>query len=522
MFRVTTRMVVIGALALLGCNKSTQATGGTSTSAVQVNPGAVKVEFFVMSQCPFGVQVEQGIKDTLDKLGPDVDFKVDFIGSNNNGQLSSMHGPDEVTGDIVQLCVVKHAPGAFVNFLACQNKAPKEVARNWEGCLTELKVPVADVKTCLEGAEGKQLLTDSFARAAARGAQGSPTMFVNNKPYNGRRGPLDFLRGICAEYTGAKPAACTNLPEQPKVNVTLITDSRCAECQADRLVEMLKAQIGNPVVTMLDYAKEDGRKAYDALPGGDSNLLPVVLFDDTIKADQSAMGVFARYLRPMGDKQTLAIGAQWQPACSNEGGCALEACKNTMACRKETANTLDLFVMSQCPYGVQALNSMKEVLTNFKGAGLTFNVNYIANVNASGGFDSLHGQGEVDEDLRELCAIKKYGKDTKYMDYILCRNGDIRSTDWEKCATNGIDAKAIKACAEGDEGKKLLKESLTFTNGLGVNASPTWLANGKFKFSAIDPENIKKNVCAHNPTMKGCDKTLSTAPASAPQGGCAQ
>jgi hypothetical protein len=233
------------------------------------------------------------------------------------------------------------------------------------------------------------------------------------------------------------------------------------------------------------------------------------------------MGAIGRFLKPLGDKQTLAIGAAFRPACANEGGCALDACKDTLACAKETANTLDLFVMSQCPYGVQALNAMEEVLKNFKGSPLAFNVHYIANGSAKAGFQSLHGPAEVAEDLRELCAIERYGKDTKFMSYVLCRNKDIRSTDWEQCATGGIDAKAIKACAEGDEGKRLLEASLTRSNALAVNASPTWLANGKFKFSGVDAETIKKNVCAHNAGLKGCDQTLSTNP-GAPQGGCAQ
>ena len=518
MHRFPFMLAAIAATALVACSKDQKG----APAPLKVNPGAVKVEFFVMSQCPYGVQVENGVKDALEKLGPDVDFKVDFIGSAKDGTLTSMHGPDEVTGDIVQLCVAKHAPGALVSFIACQNKNPKDVAKNWEPCAGELKVPVSELKSCLEGTEGKGLLTESFGRSAARGATGSPTMYVANKPYNGRRGSIDFLRGICAEYTGTKPAACLNIPEPPKVNVTVISDARCPECNSARLVGMLKAQIGNPVVTELDYTTPDGRKAFDALPDAENLMLPIVLLDDTLKADTSAMGALGRYLKPLGTMQTLAIGASFQPACANEGGCALAACKESMACRPEKPNTLDVFVMSQCPYGVQALNAMEEVLKNFKGTPLAFNVNYIANGTAKTGFQSLHGPAEVDEDIRELCAIKKYGKSAQYMDYVLCRNKEIRSTAWEKCAVNGIDAKAIKACAEGEEGKKLLETSLSLANSLHIGASPTWLANGRHKFSGIDAETIKKNLCAHNPTLKGCDKTLSTATNGTPQGGCAQ
>jgi hypothetical protein len=324
MSRFQLSVAALAATALIGCTKDgASASGGGSTAALKLNPGAVKVEFFVMSQCPYGVQVENGIKDAVDKLGADVDYQVDFIGSEANGQQTSMHGPDEVAGDIAQLCVNKHSPGAFTNFLACQNKNARDVAKTVESCAGEAKANYAEVKGCIDNGEGKKLLSESFARAAAKGAQGSPTMFIAGKPYNGRRDATSFLKAICAEYT-TKPATCANLPEAPKVNVTLITDSRCAECNADRLLGMLKSQIGNPVVTQLDYTTAEGRKAFDALPDADKQLLPIVLFDDTVKADQGAMGTFARYLRPLGTWQTLAIGASFQPACANEGGCSLD------------------------------------------------------------------------------------------------------------------------------------------------------------------------------------------------------
>jgi hypothetical protein len=345
-------------------------------------------------------------------------------------------------------------------------------------------------------------------------------MFIGEKPYQGRRGPKDFLRAICTEHKGAVPASCAALPEIPKVNVTIISDKRCTDCQPERLVGMLKNQVGNPVVSQLDYADPEGRKLFEQVsPSGDA-MLPLVLFDDTLKADADAMGALGRHLRQMGTLQALNTGGSFQPTCVNEGGCKLDVCKNTLICRKDEPKKLDVFVMSQCPYGVQALNAMQEVLANFDD--LNFNVNYIGSGDSKAGFQSLHGPAEVAEDLREICAIKKYPKKAKFMEYVLCRNKDIRSADWEKCATNGIDAKVIKACAEGDEGKKYLEENMKVANGLGIGSSPTWLANSKYKFAGIDAQTIKTNLCSHNPTLKGCDKTLSASTAGVnPAGGCA-
>jgi len=59
------------------------------------------------------------------------------------------------------------------------------------------------------------------------------------------------------------------------------------------------------------------------------------------------------------------------------------------------------------------------------------------------------------------------------------------------------------------EGKALHSENIKIANGLEIGASPTWLANNKYKFSGIAPEQIKAQFCQYNKDLKGCAKTLS-------------
>lgn len=495
---------------------SVAASSSGSVAGLPKNPGAVKVEFYVMSQCPYGIQAVNGVKDAIDKLGPDVDFQMNFIGDTDpSGNLSSMHGDAEVRGDITQLCAAKYAPGKYLDMVVCQNKTPREVAANWESCAKGAGLPVAQIKTCVDGPEGKELLKASFAKSAAKGATGSPTIYVGGKEYEGRRGPNDFLRGICNAYAGpTKPAACSSIPEQATVNVTLISDKRCTDCETDQLAGAIRSRIAKPNLKVLDYADPEGKKLYDEVGGGN---VPILLFDDTLDGDQEAKEMVAQGLQPAGKYRKLEMDGSWNPKCADDGGCKLPECANTFACRKETPNTLEVFVMSQCPYGVMALNSMKEVLANFKNK-IDFRVHYIARGSASSGFQSLHGPAEVDEDVRELCAMKSYSSNFKFMDYILCRNKNIRDTSWESCATGGIAAATIKKCAEG-EGKSLLETDIAIGNGLGIGASPTWLVNGKYKFQGVDAETIRKNFCEHNPSTAGCSNTLSGPTGQLPAGG---
>jgi hypothetical protein len=186
--------------------------------------------------------------------------------------------------------------------------------------------------------------------------------------------------------------------------------------------------------------------------------------------------------------------------------CDDDTCKNNLICRQEIPGKVDVFVMSQCPFGVKALDAMKEVMGAF-GTDIKFDVHFIGD-EAGGQLTSMHGQAEVDEDIREICAKAKFPE--KYMEYIWCRNPKIRDVDWKACAINGIDPAVMDTCFTGEEGKKLLAEDFKIAKGLGIGGSPTWLINNKYQASGIDAESIKRNICQYNSAFAGCAKTLSS------------
>ncbi|NUP14073.1 MAG: thioredoxin domain-containing protein [Polyangiaceae bacterium] len=497
-------------------------------SATSVNEGAVKVELFVMSQCPYGVQAEAAFKDIVAKFGADIDFKLEFIGTKDpKGAPKSMHGPAEVKGDIVQVCAMKYAPNWF-DMVLCQNKDYKSVDTNWQACAQEAGIATDKIDACVNGKEGEELLVASFDRADKLGVQGSPTIRIAGKEYDGSRRPADMMRAICAEYTGSKPAVCNEIPESPKVNVTILSDTRCEECDAKGVERVVKARIANPVVTVLDYAEPAGKKLYGEI--GPAKL-PALIFDATLDKDPETLSMVEPALRKAGDHKVFEMGDAWIPTCHDDGGCSRDECKDTMECklaaRTEMPKRLDLFIMSQCPFGVKATDAMLEVLDNFKknGEKIDFAIHYIGNGDEKSGFNSMHGQTEVDEDIRHLCAIEHYKKDFKFLDYIWCRNKNWKGNDWESCVgpSTGIEKSVIEKCANSDEGKKLLEKSFATTNEIGFGASPTWMVNNKFQFSGIDPETIKTNFCKYN-KLAGCDTKLTgmQAPAApgAPEPGC--
>jgi predicted DsbA family dithiol-disulfide isomerase len=503
-----------------GTASITADTAGSATKTVSAN--AAHVDLHIMAQCPYGVQAEAAFKDVAAKLGPDLDLNVEYIGQNQGGEPSSMHGPNEVKGDLLQVCTKKYAPAKAFDYILCQNENSKDFASSGATCATRVGAPAAKITACAEGQEGKELLLASFKRSQDKGVSGSPTIFIGGKKYEGGRKPSDIVKAIC-NGADKKPAACASIPESPKVNVTILSDKRCgADCDPSRLEGSLRNAVGSPVITNLDYNTPEGKQLFGSLGPA---MLPAAVFDSTLDADKDAVSALSRSLKDAGGRRVLTAGA-WNPSCADDGGCKLDACKATMQCRPEVPKKLDVFVMAQCPYGVKGLDAMKEVTDNFKKAGepIDFSVHYIGDGDASS-LQSMHGAGEVAEDIREECAIKHYGKGLKYMDYVWCRNKSIRDANWQSCTggSTGIDTDVIKKCSEGDEGKQLVASSFSESKALGIGASPTWLANNKYKFSGIDAQTIKSNLCSHNAKLAGCDATLTgQAPAKpgAAQPGC--
>jgi len=499
-----------------GSKAARPASSSGSGSSAASSGDKVKVEMYVMSKCPYGVQAVQGFLPVLDEIGDWVDFHLEFIVDKQGDNFTSLHGEPEVKGNIQQLCAIKHYPDRkkWMAFLKCVNETWREIPAGWEKCAKQAGMDAGKLGSCINGSQGKDLLTESMGRAKAANAQGSPTIKVAGAAYEGGRSKTDFLRGICEKFTGNKPDTCAKLPEVKEVVATVLTDKRCAKCVTDGLVANLKGRFFPKLtVKKLDYSDAAGKELYQKLG---LKYLPVMLFHKGVEESERYAQI-ARWMEDKDEYKMLKVPAQFDPTaeiCDNKKDdtgngkvdCADDSCKNALVCRKEIPKKIEVFVMSQCPYGVQALDAMKEVLGALKG--IDFDVHYIAD-KTDKGFSSLHGQPEVDENIRQLCAKKYYKKGNKYLDYIWCRNKNYRSAEWKPCATGGIDAGKIEKCFTGGEGTKLFEEDIKIAKALEISGSPTWLANNKYKFGGIAADAIKTNFCQRNAGQAGCDKKLT-------------
>jgi len=488
------------------------------------------VELYVMSQCPYGVQAEDTMFAAIQEIGEEnFDLTVEYIVTDlGEGQFNSLHGEPEALGDKVQLCARDVDETKYLDLVLCMNKEPSTIPNNWEACAESLEYDVEAVRTCYEGSQGNELLSASAAITSARGATGSPTIYLNNTKYNGGREVLDFKRAFCQAFDGETPESCADIPEAVKVNLLVLNDNRCADCQIAQanIAGQLTSVFPDLQIETIDYMTTEGKALYETIGGGS---LPVLLFNDDV---QKAAGYsnIAQYLVPAGEYTSLLIGASFDPVaeiCDNniddtgngKVDCADTSCVNNMVCRETIDNQLQVFIMSDCPYGRKAVEALKGVRDNFATKDLDFEIHYIAGEQEDG-FSSLHGQYEVDEDIVQLC-VQKHNPDV-WFDYMYCRStNSIKDIDWKICANQfNINIEAVQTCFDDGEGADLLREDIKIAQSLGIGASPTWLANNKYTFGGIDAETVKTNFCQYNQDTTGCENTLSANTDGMASGSC--
>lgn len=192
---------------------------------------------------------------------------------------------------------------------------------------------------------------------------------------------------------------------------------------------------------------------------------------------------------------------------------------------------VNLFVMSFCPYGVQAENLMKPVF-DLLGTKADIKIHFIVNVNGNtiDSVDSLHGANEAKEDARQVCIMKYYTQKT-YWDYLfefnkncysLYRDDKKLDECWKQTAQKfGIDIDKIEKCAYGSEGVELLKADEQLTNQYGVTGSPTLIINGARYSGTRSSEAFKSAICSGFVTKPAeCSQNITSSSSSSPSGQC--
>lgn len=187
--------------------------------------------------------------------------------------------------------------------------------------------------------------------------------------------------------------------------------------------------------------------------------------------------------------------------------------------------TVQLYVMSFCPYGIEAEKTMKPVV-DLLGSKVAIEPHFIVSISGTT-INSLHGEYEANEDMRQACVWKNYGQATfwKYVDYISNNcNKDNIDTCWKDAAKNAsVDVTKIETCVT-NQGLDLMKADNQLTTSLGISGSPTLIINGvksNIVYSYGNSEAYKEAICgAFTTPPSECSKTLGDTGSTTPAGGC--
>lgn len=168
-----------------------------------------------------------------------------------------------------------------------------------------------------------------------------------------------------------------------------------------------------------------------------------------------------------------------------------------------------MFVMSFCPYGQQAETGLAPVHA-LLGDKATIEPHFVLYDNYQGGsaqycidngtLCSMHGIGELHEDIRQMCVYKTFGADAfwKYVSKINaeCNSRNIDSC-WEGVAkkTDGIDPDKLNYCYL-NEGLGLARAEKALNEKYGVQGSPTIFVNELQYNGERGADAFKQAVCS--------------------------
>ncbi|OCH92875.1 hypothetical protein OBBRIDRAFT_750437 [Obba rivulosa] len=166
-----------------------------------------------------------------------------------------------------------------------------------------------------------------------------------------------------------------------------------------------------------------------------------------------------------------------------------------------------LGVMSRCPDAHLCETVFDQVLHQVSDK-VVLQLSFIGTPNASEpdfGVTCMHGPEECAGNVHELCAMK-YAPQTQWWEFVQCQNFQGRghvglpdtafkcansaNIDWEESGVG--DCAGLDGSGKGDEGVKLLQESVKNSQLIGIKKSCTIIINGK-------------QVCIHDGTWYDCE-----------------
>ena len=399
------------------------------------------------------------LADTVKRRLAAADLKVyPLVEKAKDGTFSARRGEQELAESTRLAVLSKFYPGQVLAYLGARAMNP--AADGWRDAAVFAGVNPDELER-RASADGQAALAEANGQAVRAGVA-STALLLDGKPYEGSQRLLPLYDAVNAALPAARrvapPAWYKPRPKAPPPGFWVALNA--GQKKNDALIGAFDKYFEGIKPSTVAYGSEQAA-AFPWL-----EFLPAYILEATPEAKSRLEGE----LKAGVFKETSGYLVY-----EDRQG------RGFYAARPAKENTLELFVMSQCPFGVSAENSVLEAeKEKMLPAGTKVEIHFIGDAKkaADGGweFSSLHGEPEWRENARQIFIARRFPD--KFKTYLLERNRDIKSPDWERAAkAAGIDAAAVTAGFE--EAKDMLAEDFAKTSALGITSSPSIILGGR-------------------------------------------
>ncbi|NLH38719.1 MAG: hypothetical protein GX445_01495 [Elusimicrobia bacterium] len=380
-----------------------------------------------------------------------------IIMKDKNNWISS-HGEIEVKEVARIEGIIKKYPSKLNDYMIARSLYMS--VEGWKDALLYAQINPLEFENYIN--QNKNMLLNEAYSRLDKNKISSMSVFINGSPYKGSNGISEAM----ATINSLLPAGerfnlySDEFAKFKKPKFIVLSDSNTKDW-INPNVEMIFKRF----FTSMDVSTAD-ISGIDISDKSKIKMLPAYMLEKNDLVDEALAGAIAQNVFDVIDNYYVYYDQNSRAILNG---------------KKKEPNKLELFVMSHCPFGVMAENSIIDAVDKgLISKKIHINIHYIGDVSKTSdgtmSFRSLHGDDEWQEDARQLL-IKKFYPD-KLFAYLKERNKDYTSSNWKDVAYKvGIDTKTIEDNFE-TVGKKMLEDDFNYTNTLRIATSPTFIVDG--------------------------------------------
>ncbi len=195
-------------------SSGSEKTQGKQQSSEVPKAETPEVRLFVMSYCPYGLQIEKAYLPVYKLLKDKADMEIDYVSY-------VMHGKKEIDENLRQYCIQRNQEDKFYDYLSCFVSSGE-----YESCLEEANIDTEALANCVKETDEKYNITGLYNDKSTwlggkypqfplhkdlnqkYGVRGSPTLIVNEKQASSfTRSPEGLKKVVCSAFE-TPPSEC--------------------------------------------------------------------------------------------------------------------------------------------------------------------------------------------------------------------------------------------------------------------------------------------------------------------------